>query len=212
MSQSGSISGGGSGTIPGTVPESFVTNSGTATASNNVLNVLGGTGITTSGSGNTVTITASLPNTSTPAFNASYNIPTVSNITGDGTVYFLVPSQIFANQTNSYNGSTGIFTAPKAGVYYVQGFITLSNMNSSHTLGHLDVYQNGSSVNRQEFNPFAGASTNNNFSFNLSLLMQLSQNDTIQIATYVQGGTKTINLTADNGGGNYTGFTMVQVA
>lgn len=41
-----------------TVPTKFVTDSGTATPALNTLNVLGGTGITTSAAGNTVLITA----------------------------------------------------------------------------------------------------------------------------------------------------------
>lgn len=63
----------------GAVATSYVTNSGTAIPSGNVLDVLGGTGITTSGSGHTVTITASTAvpltfdtdsGTATPAANA----------------------------------------------------------------------------------------------------------------------------------------------
>ena len=43
--------------IPGNVPTSFVTDSGTAIPSLNVLNVFGGTGATTSAAGNTITVT-----------------------------------------------------------------------------------------------------------------------------------------------------------
>src|SRR5271166_317071 len=53
MSQAGmiSVAGGGGSTT-------FVENTGSATPSAGILNILGGSGITTSGSGNTVTITA----------------------------------------------------------------------------------------------------------------------------------------------------------
>jgi hypothetical protein len=55
MSQSGATN--KVGTVPSNVPISFVTNSGTATAIGHVVDVFGGTGVTTSGAGNVITIT-----------------------------------------------------------------------------------------------------------------------------------------------------------
>ena len=56
MSQVGPT--GSSGSIGPTVPTSFLTDSGTAVPAANVLKILGSSGATTSGSGNTVTVTA----------------------------------------------------------------------------------------------------------------------------------------------------------
>lgn len=57
MSQAGIIQIFNGGSIPATVATEYVTDSGSAVPAANILNVVGGAGISTSGAGNTVTIT-----------------------------------------------------------------------------------------------------------------------------------------------------------
>ncbi len=59
MSQAGQLNDQGGGVIPPEVATEYVTNSGTAVPALNVLEILGSGGITTSGSGNVITISVS---------------------------------------------------------------------------------------------------------------------------------------------------------
>jgi len=103
MSQAGRLSK-STPLIPGTVPESFVTNSGTAVPSGNILNVLGVSGTSTSGSGNTINITS--PATffiQTKAVGAAVN----------NTTYYLTSQGNFVANTTS--GTYSRFIMPRSG-------------------------------------------------------------------------------------------------
>jgi len=70
-------------------------------------------------------------NTAQPAFSA-YLSTTVSNVTGDGTLYTVVCDTEINDQDASYDHTTGIFTAKVAGLYDFDLNLTVSGLIASH--------------------------------------------------------------------------------
>jgi len=87
---------------PGDVATAYITNAGTAVPAVNILNVLGGTGITTSGAGNTITIT----NTGGGGVE-TFNVDDGGSVTG-GTL------QLYGNTGSANAGSSVKFIASSA--------------------------------------------------------------------------------------------------
>jgi hypothetical protein len=124
MSQAGSLNE-SSGPSPPDVPIDFVTDAGTAIASLNVINIFGGTNITTSATGNTITINA----TST-----GFNWNSVTSVSP------LNPIQIVAENGYICDGSSLVtFLLPLAPLIG-DTFIIISNTS------RFQINENGSQV------------------------------------------------------------------
>jgi hypothetical protein len=114
------------GGLPSTVPTTFTTNGANATPALNELEIVGTGGVTTSGSGNTVTVTT----IQAPTF--SYYVTTTSApVTGDGTIYTIGNLTEIIDTTSSMNAVTGVYTAPITGNY-----LFTYNMNIDYSSGH----------------------------------------------------------------------------
>jgi len=140
-----------------------------------------------------------------PAFLARRST-TVSNITGDGSNYTIIfDSEIF-DQNGDYNNSTGYFTAPVTGRYFLNCACSLTGLTSSHTRGVLFAVTSNGQFYIEDLNVGAIRNSSNNFSFSGSCYADMDASDTVYIGEIVSGGTKVVDVRGAATSLTYTWF------
>jgi len=129
----------------------------------------------------------------TSAFNA-YVGTTLSNVTGDGTVYTVVFGTVLFDQNSNYNNSNGVFTAPVTGIYHFSSVIFLNNIVAQTGLSlslttsvasYITAYMNPSTIITSGF-----------LAVSADVYTKLTAGQAAQMEISLTGSTKTVGVYA----------------
>lgn len=118
-----------------------------------------------------------------------------SNVTGDGTTYQCVYETAATNISSSYNTSTGLFTAPVAGMYLFTAAIDSSGIvlaTNTSTRGSFN--KNNGTLYYFQLELASPQVSSGELIFNGSIVVPMALNDTMAVDFYVAGGTKVVSF------------------
>lgn len=132
-----------------------------------------------------------MTNTSQPVVFA-YKQTDSTNATGDGTLVTIVFDTEITDQNNNYNNSTGTFTAPVAGTYFVHANVGIGNKGTS-TAAEVNIVSTARTFYCSTW-PWSATGTNNYLVLSNTALVPMAANDTVTIKINSLGGTKNNTL------------------
>jgi len=145
----------------------------------------------------TIGSTGIMGNTAQPVLFAKIGT-TVTNVTGDGTLYTILFDTVVSQQGSNYNSGTGTYTIPVTGYYLVVCNVVYAGVISSHTTG---VIKSGGTHNFiTQFGPFQSADASGNVTGTVNFIRSFTASDTLTITTTISGGTKVVDLVGEDFG------------
>jgi len=123
---------------------------------------------------------------------------TLADVTGDGTAYTIIFDNTIFDIGSNFNTTTGTFTTPVAGKYFISASITLAGLLVTHTtcLLRIDSTTNINST----FNPFVFADAAGQATYCISGIVSVAASTALNILVQVSGGTKVVDILQDNNG------------
>ena len=157
----------------------------------------------TLGTTNIITVTNSNNQINLPqqcSFYARVAAAGLANVTGNATgvspLYHPPFTDVIRNNSNSFNGATGRFTAPQAGMYSFSTELFITGVNNiNYSLCQIGFAINGTQGIQGICNPWYR--TDGAFGYccvNNSAMIQLNQNDYVEVAFLVYNGALTVSI------------------
>lgn len=133
----------------------------------------------------------------TPSFSAYVSSP-INNVTGDGTAYNLIFDTELFDNGNNYDNTTGIFIAPKSGVYIFTVVVTLSGITIDQTNAFLNAVMSSGNTTQifAAVNPFAVQSSGF-YSMQGSVIVDLAMGEQFNLNVTVLGTTPLVGIYAN---------------
>jgi len=130
---------------------------------------------------------------------SAYLNSTVSDVTGDGTLYNIIFNSTLVNTGSNYDTGTGVFTAPVTGNYQFNCTVYLSGLLITHTEGIILMRGSVRELRSTVGNFGAAAVSYSDFATSGSCLIRMSAGETFFITAFVNNGTKVVDVIGSNG-------------
>jgi hypothetical protein len=135
-----------------------------------------------------------------PAFSAHLSTA-ATNVTGNGTVYGIICDTEVFDQGADYNNSTGVFTAPVTGRYFLEGHVYVYGTTIASGFGFNIV-----TSNRSYITGWNRTASNLVQYLHLSVIADMDAGDTAYITVQATGEAADTDDIAGNATDSYTGF------
>jgi C1q domain len=131
---------------------------------------------------------------SQPTF-CAYVSSTITNVTGDATVYgpVIFGSELF-DLNSDYNTGTGNFVAPVTGRYYLATGLRIEGLTASHTIINVQIVTSNRTYQVLNTNTAVRDSASNILIDNGHIFADMDASDTAYVQLTVSNGTKVVDV------------------
>jgi len=128
-----------------------------------------------------------------PAFSAIVGT-TISNVTGDSTGYTIIFNSEEFDTNGDFDTSTGLFTAPVAGVYSFTAGVSIYGITSSHTSDDIFIKDNTDNWYGNKQNLYATATAAGYRYMTLAATFYMAASDTAGVEMRIYNGAKVVDV------------------
>jgi len=140
-----------------------------------------------------------LTNTTQPMLSAFVGV-SQTNVTGDGTDFDVIFDTIVDQNGSNYDNTTGKFTCPVTGFYYIDYTVTFTDITSSMDDGVAQILSNAGTILHRSWNAAAFKTAGNEATISGCLITKRNATETLYINIGISNGTKTASTKAESFG------------